>query len=64
MADIKVYTPAEVAELLKLSRQTIYNYIIDGKLHAVQFGREYRVTEEDLKAFIKTGNPGKIGKKK
>lgn len=49
---IKVYTLKQVAELLQVSRQTIYNYIRDGKLQATQTGKEYRVTNEQLEAFI------------
>lgn len=58
MADIKLYTPAEVAEILKLTRKSIYNYIESGKLKSVQFGREHRITEEELQRFIKTGTKG------
>ena len=55
MSEVKVYTPTEIAEILKLSRQTIYNYLNAGKLKSVQFGREHRITEEELKRFIETG---------
>ena len=55
MSDLKLYTPNEVAEILKLSRQTVYNYITAGKLRSVQLGREHRISEEDLKEFLKTG---------
>lgn len=49
-----VYTPQEVADILKLKVTTIRSYIRDGKLRAAKFGREYRVTEEELKKFIET----------
>lgn len=55
MADIKLYNLLEVAEILKVSRQTIYNYITAGKLKATKFSKEYRVTDSELQNFIKTG---------
>ena len=53
----KLYTLQEVADYLKVSRQTIYNYITKEKLRAYKLagGREYRVTEEDLQTFLKQG---------
>lgn len=47
-----VYTPQEVADMLKLKVTTIRAYIRNGKLKAAKFGREYRITEEELKRFI------------
>lgn len=49
----KVYTLKQIADLLQVSRQTIYNYIKDGKLQATKTGTQYRVTDEQLDAFIK-----------
>ena len=48
----KIYTLKQVADLLQVSRQTIYNYIKAGKLQATATGKEYRVTNEQLEAFI------------
>lgn len=55
----KIYTLKQVAELLQVSRQTIYNYIRDGKLQATQTGKEYRVTNEQLEAFINANTVNK-----
>lgn len=54
-ADIKLYTLQEVANILKVSRQTIYNYVTAQKLKATKYGKEYRVTEENLQEFIEKG---------
>jgi excisionase family DNA binding protein len=56
MADTqdKLYTLQEVADYLRVTRQTIYNYVTAKKLKAFKAGREYRVTEEELQAFIKS----------
>lgn len=53
--DIKLYTLQEVANILKVSRQTIYNYVTAQKLKATKYGKEYRVTEENLQEFIEKG---------
>ena len=37
---------------LQVSRRTVYRWIKDGSLNAYQFGREYRITESDLKEFL------------
>ena len=52
---ITVYTLQEVADILKVTRQTIYNYVTSGRLRATKFGKEYRVTEEDLRQLIQNG---------
>lgn len=57
MADIKVYTLDEVAEILKVTKRTLYNYVKAGKLPAVKMGKYWRVSEESLQAFISTGTP-------
>lgn len=53
----KLYTLQEVADYLKVTRQTIYNYVTAGKLNATKLAgrKEYRVTEKDLQNFIQVG---------
>ena len=57
MADIKVFTLDEVADILKVTKRTLYNYVKAGKLPAVKIGKYWRVSEESLRAFISTGTP-------
>jgi len=45
-------TVHEVAELLRLSVLTIYKYIKEGQLEAVEFGGHYRVSNTSLDDFI------------
>ncbi len=45
-------TVQEVAELLRLSVLTIYKYIKEGDLQAVEFGGHYRVAQGALQHFI------------
>ena len=56
MADsVKVFTLEEIMDILKVSRRTIYNYIKADQLKAIKVGREWRVTEKALNAFLETG---------
>lgn len=51
----KVYTLEEVMEILQVSRRTIYNYIKADQIKAIKVGREWRVTQKALDAFLETG---------
>ena len=51
-------TVHEVAELLRLSVLTIYKYIKEGQLEAVEFGGHYRVSSLSLNAFIQNHKVG------
>ncbi len=52
MENIKLYTLQEVANILMVTRQTIYNYKKSGKLKTHKIGRIYRVSAKDLQDFI------------
>lgn len=56
MAEL-VYTLDEVAEIMKVTKRTLYNYIKAGTLHAVKMGKYWRVSAESLQEFISTGTP-------
>lgn len=47
----QMFTCEEVAERYKVKVITVWEWIRQKKLSAIKLGREYRVTEEDLKAF-------------
>ena len=54
MKDLKLLTPVEVAKKLRISRRTIYRLIEKKKLKAIKVSFNiYRITEKDLKDFIK-----------
>lgn len=55
----RVYTLQEIADIMKLNKQTIQNYVKNGTLKATKFGRVYRVTEEELRRFMNTGTEKK-----
>ena len=52
MTEIRVYTVEEVATIMKVTKTTVYAYIKSGKLKAKKIGKYYRITEENLKAFL------------
>lgn len=45
-------TAAEVADQLRVSTMTVYRLIRRGELPAVRVGRNYRVRDRDLTAFL------------
>ena len=52
----KLLTTQEVADHLGLTRRTIYTYIQKKTLPAVKIGKEWRVKESDLQAFVNQDN--------
>lgn len=46
-----MYSAEQVADILGLHVRTVRGYVRDGRLPAVRMGKQYRITERDLKAF-------------
>ena len=46
------YTVAEVAELTRVSRMTVYRMVHSGELPAVRFGSSYRVPKSAIDALL------------
>ena len=47
------YTPEEVADLLKVRKHTVWNWLREGTLKGTKInGKIWRVTDKDLDAFI------------
>ena len=49
-----LYTPEEVAKRLKVSRRAVYQWLTTGKLVGMKAGQGWRISEEDLIAFMKS----------
>ena len=49
-----LYTPEEVAKRLKVSRRAVYQWLTTGKLVGMKAGQGWRITEEDLIAFMRS----------
>jgi excisionase family DNA binding protein len=45
----KLYTPAEVARHMGVTRETVYSMISRGQLDAYRFGRSRRISEQQIK---------------
>ena len=48
----RFFTLAEAAEALGLSVKTIRRRIVAGELRSHRFGRSFRISEEDFRAYV------------
>lgn len=46
-----LYSAEQVADILGLHVRTVRGYVRDGRLKAVRMGKQYRIAEQDLRAF-------------
>ena len=51
-AGARFMTVAEVADVMRVSKMTVYRLIHSGELPAVQFGRSYRVPETAVDSYL------------
>lgn len=54
MLSTKAYTPEQVAEMLQLSKNTVYDLISRGEIVAKKIGKVYRIPRSSL-SFILLG---------
>lgn len=54
MISTKVYTPEQVAEILQLSKNTVYDLINQGEIVAKKIGKSYRIPASSI-SFVFTG---------
>lgn len=50
-----MYSLQELADKLKVHKNTVRNWIKEKKLGAIKIGGQIRITEEQLKAFLDKG---------
>lgn len=48
----KILCPEEVAEILHLSRSTVYKLLRQQEIPAVQIQRQYRILESELEKWL------------
>ena len=48
----RLYTLTEIEPILGVSHRTLLDYVGSGKIKAVKIGGKWKVSEENLKAFI------------
>jgi excisionase family DNA binding protein len=48
----ELYTPREVAKIVRVTRTTIYQHIKKGQLKAIRIGNQYRITKAQLEEYL------------
>ena len=52
----ELYTPQEVAKMLKVSLRAVYKWIHEGKLKSKKIGTLWRISKDALEEFIDKSN--------
>ncbi|KAD4060163.1 helix-turn-helix domain-containing protein [Arthrobacter yangruifuii] len=52
-SDVRFLTVSEVAEVMRVSKMTVYRLVHSGELPAVRFGRSYRVPESAVQQVLR-----------
>ena len=52
-SNAKFLTVAEVAEVMRVSKMTVYRLVHSGEMPAVRFGRSYRVPENAVEQYLR-----------
>jgi excisionase family DNA binding protein len=53
LSEIKFLTVAEVAEVMRVSRMTVYRLVHAGDLASVRVGRSFRVPEHAVHTYLR-----------
>jgi excisionase family DNA binding protein len=53
LTGVHFLTVAEVAALMRVSKMSVYRLIHHGELEAVRFGRNFRVPERAVNAYLR-----------
>lgn len=56
LSDVKFLTVAEVAEVMRVSKMTVYRLVHSGELAAVRVGRSFRVPERAVHDYLRGGS--------
>lgn len=57
LAAFRVYTLSELEPILGVTHRTLLTYVKTGRLAAVKMGGQWKVSEDNLKAFINGERP-------
>lgn len=52
LKDVRFLTVAEVADMMRVSRMTVYRLVHAGELPAIRFGRSFRVPESAVEHLL------------
>ena len=53
LAQVRFLTVAEVAELMRVSKMTVYRLVHSGEIPAVRVGRSFRVPEQAVHDYLR-----------
>jgi excisionase family DNA binding protein len=53
-SNARFLTVAEVAQVLRVSKMTVYRLVHSGEMPAVRFGRSFRVPEQAVEEYLKS----------
>ena len=53
LSEVRFLTVAEVADMMRVSRMTVYRLVHSGDLTAVRVGRSFRVPEHAVHAYLR-----------
>ncbi|KQO02924.1 MULTISPECIES: helix-turn-helix domain-containing protein [unclassified Arthrobacter] len=54
----QLYTVAEVAAMMRVSKMTVYRLVQSGTIQSIRFGRSYRVPQSAVRDYIDSTNRG------
>ncbi|MET4783458.1 helix-turn-helix domain-containing protein [Glaciihabitans sp. UYNi722] len=52
LSEVRFLTVAEVADMMRVSKMTVYRLVHAGELPAIRFGRSFRVPESAVESAI------------
>ena len=52
LEDVRFLTVAEVAEMMRVSKMTVYRLVHSGEMPAVRVGRSFRVPEAAVEQYL------------
>ncbi|MGG7464907.1 MULTISPECIES: helix-turn-helix domain-containing protein [unclassified Plantibacter] len=52
VSDMRFLTVAEVADVMRVSKMTVYRMVHSGELPAIRFGKSFRVPETAVQAVM------------
>jgi len=50
-SDLRFHTKNEAAQILQMNPRTVERFLRSGKLQGAQFGKAWRISDEDIQAF-------------
>ena len=51
--DLRVFTPEEVATILKMSARTVFHLLREGDINGFRVGKAWRISERELRRLLR-----------